>query len=115
MTDVMTDAELVERLRGFSMYPEAAIDEHNQSSRMVKSLEISSELMTQAATRIQSLTADLERAKEALRPFERAMKECGDDPDESGVTALWQNPLSMCITLGDFRRASETLKDISHD
>lgn len=46
---------------------------------------------------------------DALRPFAKALEEWGDEPNQQNVRDLWDHPLAMNITLGDFRRARNKL------
>lgn len=49
---------------------------------------------------------------EALRPFADALDEWGDDPEVGDDATLWEHPLGMCITTGDFRRAKAAITAI---
>lgn len=45
------------------------------------------------------------RLVEALRPFANALDDWGDDPAVGDDATLWEHPMGMCISTGDFRRA----------
>jgi hypothetical protein len=48
---------------------------------------------------------DVAKVVEVLRPFAAALDDWGDEPEQPDTRDLWEHPMSMCITLGDFRRA----------
>ncbi len=59
--------------------------------------------------RITDLTRQLTEAREVLKPFAKAVAEWGDDTDQSGLKDVWEHPIAMLVTIGDFRRAFAAL------
>ncbi len=52
----------------------------------------------------------LERTREALKPFARALDEWSDEPEQERRD-IWEHPLSMLVGLNDFRAARQALAE----
>lgn len=59
------------------------------------------------------LIAQAERAnalEAALRPFAQALDDWGDEAEQPDNTNAWEHPISLDLTIGDFRRAHAALE-----
>lgn len=56
-----------------------------------------------------SVASDRDSLRSALAPFVEALAEWGDDERTPDSATLWDHPLSMCVTVGHFRRAATAL------
>ena len=65
-------------------------------------------LIDLARTRIKALTAENERLRAALEPFASAACDLDNEPDR---VEMWEHPVAMNVTAGDFRRARAALGD----
>lgn len=46
----------------------------------------------------------------ALEPFAHALDEWGDEPEHPDSASIWEHPLSMLVTIGDFRHAKDATR-----
>ena len=65
-------------------------------------------LLSQAAAALAKLQAERDEAREALRPFAEASRDCDDDLVSDGCSA-WESSEANCVTIGHFRAASRAL------
>ena len=62
----------------------------------------------EAAAALAKLQAERDEAREALRPFAEASRDCDDDLVSDGCSA-WESSEANCVTIGHFRAASRAL------
>jgi len=58
--------------------------------------------------RAEKAEAERDEAREALRPFAEASRDCDDDLVSDGCSA-WESSEANCVTIGHFRAASRAL------
>ena len=66
------------------------------------------DLIVEAAAALAKLQAERDEAREALRPFAEASRDCDDDLVSDGCSA-WESSEANCVTIGHFRAASRAL------
>lgn len=68
-----------------------------------------SRLTTERATLLAGQERAIAEAVGLLRSFAKALDDWGDEPEYLDNRDIYDHPLSMCITLGDFRKVSAFL------
>ena len=58
-----------------------------------------------AATALRQLMAENQRLKKALKPFSQSIEEWGDDLGQPDRWDVWEHPIAIGVTIGDFRQA----------
>ena len=61
-----------------------------------------------AIAKLEVAEAERDEAREALRPFAEASRDCDDDLVSDGCSA-WESSEANCVTIGHFRAASRAL------
>lgn len=69
---------------------------------------VTAELFAECAAALAKLQAERDEAREALRPFAEASRDCDDDLVSDGCSA-WESSEANCVTIGHFRAASRAL------
>jgi len=91
----------VERLIGDLRSLRAACRAHNR-------MPTGAEVCQSAIDALAKLQAERDEAREALRPFAEASRDCDDDLVSDGCSA-WESSEANCVTIGHFRAASRAL------
>ncbi len=63
------------------------------------------------AVSLTTLQAERDRYRVALEAFVTALEDWGDDTGQPDCWEVWEHPIAMGVTLGDFRRARTALSD----
>ena len=67
-------------------------------------------VQVRASSLIASGLGDRAAVVEALEPFAKAIEDWVDRPEDPDSRNVWEHPIGLNVTLGDFRRAADAIR-----